>query len=301
MWSPASGQGRICFIINLKNTFTLLMLQILIWMEPAGQHSSIKDLVPQHKLFWGKMAQWVEVEHQAHKISRNWKAWRIWTQATSRASAQLVSTLHTSIVKENTTYIILIIRTTRWTSLLRITASSSTRIYQTLKCILKWLMTMKTKSWFQIVLVLGLSSVQERQEPQSRSNTIRTSTNSTLAKSTTLISCRINQYRTVLSSLLMNIRSILKAMKTNILEAGSSSLVDQSFILLYQRATRDEQLKLRQEVQELALLRIKRSLSRYPSLGARRRKDDSHPTSRWSWAVDRSCIRTISRVLKQPA
>jgi len=143
-------------------------------------------------------------------------------------------------------------------------------------------MTMKTKSWFQIVLVLGPSSVQERQELQSRSNTIRTSTNSTLAKSMTLISCRINQYRTVLSSLLMNIRSIPKAMKTNILEAGSSSSVGQSFILLYQRATRDEQLKPRQEVQELALLRIKRSLSRYLSLGAKRRREDSHPKSRRS-------------------
>ena len=140
-------------------------------------------------------------------------------------------------------------------------------------------MTMKTKSWFQIVLVLGPSSVQEQQELQSRSSTIRTSTNSTLAKSTTLISCRINQYRTVLSSLLMNIRSIPKVMKTNILEAGSSSSVGQSFILLYQRATRDEQLKPRQEVQELALLRIKRSLSRYLSLGAKRRREDSHPKS----------------------
>ena len=139
---------------------------------------------------------------------------------------------------------------------------------------------MKTKSWFQIVLVLGPSSEQEQQEPQSRSNTIRTSMNSILAKSTTLISCRINQYRTVLSSLLMSIRSIPRVMKTNILEAGSSSLVDQSFILLYQRATRDEQLKLRQEVQELALLKIKRSLSRYRSQGAKRRRDDSHPKSR---------------------
>jgi hypothetical protein len=138
-------------------------------------------------------------------------------------------------------------------------------------------MRTKTKSWFQIVLVLGPSSVQEQPEPQSRSNTIQTSMNSTLARSMTLISCRTNQYKTALSCLLMNIKSILKAMKTNILEAGSSSLVGQSFILPSRRATRGEQLKLRQEVQELASLRIKRSPSRYLSPGAKRRRDVSRP------------------------
>ena len=133
------------------------------------------------KLFWGTMARQAEVEAKA--ISRSQEAQRIWTQATNRANAQLVSILPIWIIKENTTSTIPITSSNRWAAPLKTTlnwimanrASSSTQTYRIPSFTLKWWMKTTTK---EKVLVQEASNEWEEPGFHCRSSIIQTSTNS---------------------------------------------------------------------------------------------------------------------------